>query len=63
MPSCILPVGTQAEMAKKLELSLSGYKKMISGETTKIDTYTAFLMYDLYGKWLFEMIRMTSPLV
>lgn len=47
---------TQAEMAKKLELSLSGYKKIISGETTKIDTYTAFLMYDLYGKWLFEMI-------
>ncbi len=48
---------TQAEMAKKLEMSLSGYKKMISGETTKIDAYAAFLMYDLYGKWLFEMIE------
>lgn len=48
---------TQAEMAKKLEMSLSGYKKMISGETTKIDAYAAFLMYDLCGKWLFEMIE------
>ncbi len=47
---------TQAEMARKLEMSLSGYKKMISGETTKIDSYTAFLMYQLCGKWLFEMI-------
>lgn len=48
---------TQAEMAKKLEMSLSGYKKMISGETTKIDAYTAYLMYGLCGKWLFEMIE------
>lgn len=48
---------TQAEMAKALEMSLSGYKKMISGETTKIDAYAAFLMYDLCGKWLFEMIE------
>lgn len=38
---------TQAEMAKKLEMSLSGYKKMISGETTRIDSYTVLLMYQL----------------
>lgn len=47
---------TQAEMAKKLEMSLSGYKKMISGETTKIDAYAAYLMYGICGKWLFELI-------
>lgn len=47
---------TQAEMAKKLEMSLSGYKKMISGETTKIDAYTAFLMHDLCDKWFYEII-------
>jgi len=48
---------TQAEMAKKLEMSLSGYKKMISGETTRIDSYTVLLMYQLCGKWLFELIE------
>ena len=46
---------TQAEMAKALEMSLSGYKKMISGETTKIDAYAAFLMYGLCGKWVFVL--------
>ena len=34
---------TQAQMAKKLDMSLSGYKKMISGVTTIIDLYTAYL--------------------
>lgn len=48
---------TQAEMAKKLEMSLSGYKKMVSGETTRIDAYVAYRMYELCGKWLFEMIE------
>ncbi len=47
---------TQSQMAKKLEMSLSGYKKMISGATVKIDLYTAQLMRNLTGKWLFELI-------
>lgn len=47
---------TQAQMAKKLDMSLSGYKKMVSGVTTKIDLYTAYLLYNMTGKWIFELI-------
>ena len=47
---------TQEQMAKKLGLSLSGYKKMISGATTKIDLYTALLLHNMTGKWLFELV-------
>lgn len=48
---------TQEQMAKKLGLSLSGYKKMISGATTKIDLYTALLLHNMTGKWIFELIE------
>lgn len=47
---------TQAQMAKKLDMSLSGYKKMVSGVTTKIDLYTAQLLHEMTGKWIFELI-------
>ena len=48
---------TQAQMAKKLDMSLSGYKKMISGVTSKIDLYTAYLLQKITGKWIFELIE------
>ena len=47
---------TQAQMAKKLEMSLSGYKKMVAGSTAKIDLYTVYLLHILSGKWIFELI-------
>lgn len=46
---------TQAKMAQKLDMSASGYKKMIAGETTKVDLYLAYQMHELTGKWLFEL--------
>ena len=46
---------TQAQMAEKLEMSLSGYKKMISGGTVKIDLYMAYLMCELTGKLQLEL--------
>lgn len=46
---------TQAQMADKLGMSISGYKKMIAGETNKIGLHLAYLMYSLTGKWLFEL--------
>lgn len=52
---------TQAKMAEKLCMSLSNYKKIIAGETMKIDFYMAHLIYDLTGKLLFEMCGDTSP--
>ncbi len=47
---------TQAQMARKLDMSLSGYKKMILGVTSKIDLYTVYLLHNLTGKWIFELI-------
>lgn len=46
---------TQAQMAQKLEISLSGYKKLVSGETTRIDLYLAYRLHVITGKWLFEI--------
>lgn len=41
---------TQTQMAEHLDLSLSGYKKMVSGETSRIDLYTAYRLSRLTGK-------------
>lgn len=46
---------TQAQMAEKLEMSLSGYKKLITGETAKIDLYMAYRMHEITGKWIFDL--------
>lgn len=46
---------TQPQMADRLGLSASGYKKIIAGETSKIDLYTAYLVYKLSGKFIFEL--------
>lgn len=49
---------TQAEMAAKLDMSLSGYKKMVGGETSRINLQMAVQMHNMTGKWLFEMLQM-----
>ncbi|MDE6675473.1 MAG: DNA-binding protein [Acetatifactor sp.] len=46
---------TQPQMADRLGLSASGYKKIIAGETSKIDLYTAYQVYKLSGKFIFEL--------
>lgn len=46
---------TQVQMAQKMKMSVSGYKKLIAGETAKIDLYVAYQTYQLTGKWLFEL--------
>lgn len=46
---------SQANWAEKLGMSLSSYKRLISGETSKIDLMTAFKMYELTGKMAFEL--------
>lgn len=45
---------TQYQMAEILDMSVSNYKKIISGETSKIDLYTAYRLCTYTGKWLFE---------
>lgn len=44
---------TQEQMAKELELSLSGYKKIVAGETTRIDAFMIYKMHEITGKWFF----------
>lgn len=52
---------TQTQMAEKLGMSVSGYKKIVAGETTKVDLYIAFRMYELTGKLLFELCDAKMP--
>lgn len=54
---------TQKQMAAKLELSLSAYKRMVDGETSKIDLYTAFRLYQLTGKLSYEFANASDPLL
>lgn len=46
---------TQSQMAEKLGKSLSGYKKLIAGETTKIDIVLACRVYELTGRYLNDL--------
>ncbi len=54
---------TQEQMARKLEMSTSNYKKIISHDTEKMDIYTAYLMYHLTGKLLCEMCGEREPVM
>jgi len=42
-------------MAKRMGLSTSGYKKIVAGETNKIDLYAAYQLYKFTGKFIFEL--------
>ena len=52
---------TQHEMASKLGMSVSGYKKMVLGKTSRIDLALAQPLYQLTGKFVFELCGDTSP--
>lgn len=51
---------TQTEMAKYLDISTSGYKKIISGETSKIDLTFVYSLYKLTGLFYFEMCGLSQ---
>lgn len=53
---------SQAQMAKVLDISLSTYKRIINGETNKLDFYTVYQMYLLTGKFAFELCQYQTPL-
>lgn len=46
---------TQSQFAKELDMSLSSYKRIVSGETSRIDIYTAYLIYRLTGRFACEI--------
>lgn len=47
---------SQADMANSMDLSLSGYRKLLSGDILKIDVYHAYRIHELTGLWLFELL-------
>ncbi|MCM1112820.1 MAG: helix-turn-helix domain-containing protein [Muribaculum sp.] len=54
---------TQAQMAKEVDMSISGYKKMVAGETSKVDLFIAHQMQELTGKGISELCGDDSSLV
>lgn len=46
---------SQAKMAKALDMSLSSYKRILTGETTRIEIYTVHLLYRLTNRLGFEL--------
>ena len=47
---------SQTVMAKYLDLSLSGYRKLLAGDILKVDIYHAYRIHELTGMWLFELL-------
>ena len=52
---------SQVKWAAALDLSLSAYKRLISGENKKIDFFLAYKLYKLTGKLFFEFCGVSSP--
>lgn len=52
---------TQKQMADKLELSLSAYKRIINGENDKIELFVLYKLYLLTGKLMYEFTGISDP--
>lgn len=51
---------SQKEMADKLELSLSAYKRLINLTTAKIDLFTTYKLFLLTGKLMYEFMGISD---
>ncbi|MDO4977340.1 MAG: helix-turn-helix domain-containing protein [Eubacteriales bacterium] len=52
---------TQQQMAGRLDLSLSAYKRIINGTTDKIDLYVIYKLYLVTGKLAYEFTDISDP--
>lgn len=52
---------TQQQMADRLDVSLSAYKRIINGTTDKIDLYIIYKLYRLTGKLAYEFTDISDP--
>lgn len=52
---------TQAQMAEKLDMSASNYKKLIAGQYRRPNLFLAHYLYELTGKPLFEFFDSPTP--
>lgn len=51
---------TQAEFAEELDMSMSGYKKMIGGETSSVSLYTAYQVERISGVPIVRLLGMEN---
>lgn len=51
---------SQAQMARKLDMSLASYKRLITCSVEKIDLYTAYRLYQLTGKLAYEFLDVSN---
>lgn len=54
---------SQAQMAKKLDMSLAAYKRLITCSVERIDLYTAYRLYVLTGKLAYEFLDVQNSLL
>ncbi|MBQ1194371.1 MAG: helix-turn-helix transcriptional regulator [Lachnospiraceae bacterium] len=54
---------SQAAWAEIIGMSLSSYKRLISGASTKIDILTIFKIYELTGKTLLELAEQRNEVI
>lgn len=54
---------SQAQFAKALDMSLSTYKRIANGESSRIDIYTAYLIYKLTGRFSCELIGFNDDII
>ena len=52
---------TQGQMAEKLDMSLSNYKKLVAGQYQRPNLFLAKHLYELSGKMLFEFFDFYTP--
>lgn len=51
---------TQKQMADKLEMSVSTYKRIITNTTEKVDLYVIYRLYQLTGKLAYEFTEVSN---
>ena len=54
---------TQAQFAKELDISLSTYKRIANGESSRFDIYTAYLFYKLTGCFACELTGINDDII
>ncbi len=52
---------TQTQMAEKLDLSTSAYKKIIAGENQKLDMYLLYRLQEMSGSPLYDVFAPGAP--
>ena len=54
---------SQAQFAKALDMSLSTYKRIANGESSRIDIYTAYRIYKLTGRFSCELTGFNDDVI